>query len=150
MEKARTRPANGTVWTSPAAAPSPVSPRSNMMRTPGPLVPSPKTPAGSSLITPSTGDTPDISGGSDDLEFPGRGPSLSSSQTLFDPSAPIAVQPEPAPPSVAAIDETAMSPEEVIEAKLAAISLREGVTIGPPPPKQNGAAPSYARIVKRD
>lgn len=42
-----------------------------------------------------------------------------------------------------------LSPEEVIEAKLAAVSLSAGVSIGPPPSKQPQTA-SYAKIVQRD
>jgi hypothetical protein len=38
-------------------------------------------------------------------------------------------------------------PAEVIEAKLAAISIKEGVTIGPP---ANKKVASYAKIVRRD
>jgi hypothetical protein len=41
-------------------------------------------------------------------------------------------------------------PSEVIEAKLAAISLKEGVVIGPPVVKMNGKPASYAKIVRRD
>lgn len=157
VERAKTRPPNGSAWTGPtpitSQIASPVSPRSSMMKTPGPLVPSPRTPAGPPPTTSRTDDASpaaaDISNeGSDELEFPRRGPSLSSSQTLFDPSAPTSTtaKTEAAGP----IDESNMLPEDVIEAKLAAISLREGVTIGPPPNRQNGAAPSYAKIVKRD
>jgi hypothetical protein len=47
-----------------------------------------------------------------------------------------------------------MTPEDVIEAKLAAISVSVGVSIGPPAaksaPAAPGPAPSYAKIVRRD
>ncbi|WVQ99453.1 hypothetical protein IAU59_006588 [Kwoniella sp. CBS 9459] len=43
---------------------------------------------------------------------------------------------------------TDMSAEDIIEAKLAAVSLNAGVSIGPPPSRQPGA--SYAKIVRRD
>ncbi|OCF40324.1 hypothetical protein I317_05891 [Kwoniella heveanensis CBS 569] len=43
---------------------------------------------------------------------------------------------------------TDMSAEDIIEAKLAAVSINAGVSIGPPPSRQAGA--SYAKIVRRD
>ena len=41
-----------------------------------------------------------------------------------------------------------VSPQDVIEAKLAALSVSAGISIGPPPVKAQ--APSYAKIVRRE
>lgn len=170
VERAKTRlsgsgPAwNGATVDSPisnsngvAASPqthAPQSPRSSMMRTPAPLVPSPKTPAGPAALSPRSalGSVTADDRAIDEQDFPRRVPSINSSQTLFDPSAPASQPPSASRPASTAppVEESGMTPEDVIEAKLAAISIREGVTIGPPPNKQHGPAPSYARIVKRD
>lgn len=193
VERAKTRPSGSSAWngvgpkplgqigiggtssSSPAHEMSPTSPRANMLRTPAPLVPSPKTPMGASALSPNSaglthtgsGDAAHTHAHSDrENDFPRRAPSMNSSQTLFDPSASVptptsatsASRPGSTVPVPVPIDESSMSPEEIIEAKLAAISLREGVVIGPPPSKENGngngtpngPAPSYARIVKRD
>jgi hypothetical protein len=91
----------------------------------------------------------------EDPDFPRRAPSMNSSQTLYDPSAPT---PSSRPEStktvpIEVIGETTtpgMIPQDIIEAKLAEVSLREGVEIGPPPSKTYGPAPSYAKIVRRD
>lgn len=69
----------------------------------------------------------------------------------------------PAPMSIPIVS-AGMSPEEMIEARLAAVSLKEGVEIGPAPSRSSasgsvgvngggnavGPAPSYAKIVRRD
>lgn len=180
VERVKAR-SNGTAWNgdgprplsqggpSPSSEMSPTSPRSKMPRTPGPLVPSPKTPAGPSTISPIAPGPSAERGGvpveEAETDFPRRVPVSSSSQTLFDPSVSVSASAPPSaltsgpvesgvsrPNSTLPIDESTLSPEDLIEAKLAAVSLREGVTIGPPASKQNGSgpAPSYARIVKRD
>ncbi|KAE8537933.1 hypothetical protein D1P53_005995 [Cryptococcus gattii VGV] len=125
----------------------------------------------------------------DDPDFPRRAPSKSAA-TLYDPSAPRSSIPQSAPgagasqgsrPSSPSLNhggggdaaaavfkgdtdrgQDLLSPEEVIEAKLAAVSLSAGVSIGPPPtkypqphqqpqPAQTAqTAASYAKIVQRD
>lgn len=47
------------------------------------------------------------------------------------------------------LDTSAMSPEEIIEAKLQALSFSTGVEIGPPRAKGIVGA-SYAKAVRRD
>jgi hypothetical protein len=74
-----------------------------------------------------------------DEDFPRRPP---NSSQLYNPN--------PIPPiTKPAIEEMIPGkiPAEVIEAKLAAISIKEGVTIGPP---ANKKVASYAKIVRRD
>jgi hypothetical protein len=89
-------------------------------------------------------------------DFPRRPPPINSTQTLYNPSAPTPSRPQSTKPPLPAkinVNEEDMVPgripEDVIEAKLAAISLKEGVTIGPPPSKA-GKVASYAKIVRRD
>lgn len=44
-----------------------------------------------------------------------------------------------------------MSPEDIIEAKLQALSFSTGMAIGPPPVRAApGSGPSYAKVVRRD
>jgi hypothetical protein len=72
-----------------------------------------------------------------DEDFPRRPP---NSSQLYNPNPipPITKPEEMIPGKI---------PAEVIEAKLAAISIKEGVTIGPP---ANKKVASYAKIVRRD
>lgn len=59
--------------------------------------------------------------------------------------------PLPTAPSLLPTDGAAMSPEDLIEAKLQALSVSTGVSIGPPPVRSaGGPPPSYAKIVRRD
>lgn len=112
----------------------------------------------------------------DDPDFPRRAPSKTAA-TLYDPSAPrpsisqsaagVSQGSRPSSPGLnhggdaaaAAVfsgdtdhGQGLLSPEEVIEAKLAAVSLSAGVSIGPPPSKQPQpqTVASYAKIVQRD
>ncbi|ODN94241.1 hypothetical protein L198_05096 [Cryptococcus wingfieldii CBS 7118] len=97
----------------------------------------------------------------EDPDFPRRVPAKAA-PTLYDPSAPSGslISGGSRPPSVNANPRTptssrsmasggGLSPEEVIEAKLAAVSISAGVSIGPPPSRQNQAA-SYAKIARRE
>ncbi|WVQ72473.1 hypothetical protein IAR50_002026 [Cryptococcus sp. DSM 104548] len=101
----------------------------------------------------------------EDPDFPRRVPAKAV-PTLYDPSAPRSIATPSLdssgsrPPSVNANPRTPtasrsmasggeMSPEEVIEAKLAAVSISAGVSIGPPPSRQTQAA-SYAKIARRE
>lgn len=166
VERAKMRPMNGGgVWN--GAAPS--ASMSNPLL-PGQVVPSAE-PRVSILPCPRAHSDTQIpqcqppQSNNDDPDFPRRAP-CKTAPTLYDPSAPrLAVsQPvsqgsRPSSPGVNQ-DDTAfageadrgqglLSPEEVIEAKLAAVSLSAGVSIGPPPSKQPQTA-SYAKIVQRD
>ena len=88
-------------------------------------------------------------------DFPRR-PTPSGPQALYNPSAPAPSlsRPQSTKPVlvVTMVEEMIPGriPSEVIEAKLAAISLKEGVVIGPPVAKVNGRPASYAKIVRRD
>ncbi|KAK4686727.1 hypothetical protein P7C73_g3394, partial [Tremellales sp. Uapishka_1] len=75
-----------------------------------------------------------------DPDFPRRVPSTRSAPVLFDPVSARTVQSQPQPLKQ-------MLPEDIIEAKLAAVSVSVGVSIGPPPGR---GAPSYAKIVRRE
>ncbi|WVO16141.1 hypothetical protein L204_103811 [Cryptococcus depauperatus] len=102
----------------------------------------------------------------EDPDFPKRMPGKSVA-VLYDPRAPHSSQTngqgqnqfsrppsananQPSTPTgVHVAQSKKMSPEEVIEAKLAVVSIKSGVSIGPPPNKSMQAA-SYAKVVKRD
>lgn len=114
----------------------------------GPSIPTSRTPVSAVRREPDQHKTPAASSRTEDgdPDFPrrqgGRGPGV-----LFDPAAPV---PTATLASVAPSDgRGSPSPEEIIEAKLAAISLNSGVSIGPAPLKAQQAAPSYAKIVRR-
>lgn len=74
-----------------------------------------------------------------DEDFPRRPP---NSSQLYNPNVQSPVKPTMVEEMV-----PGKIPAEVIEAKLAAISIKEGVTIGPP---ANKKVASYAKIVRRD
>jgi hypothetical protein len=104
---------------------------------------------------PSTGESikPTSATTAQEEDFPRR-PPPSAPQALYNPSAPSQSRPQSTKPL--AIEDMILVPgkipSEVIEAKLAAISLKEGVVIGPPVSKVNGNGKpaSYAKIVRRD
>jgi hypothetical protein len=85
-----------------------------------------------------------------DPDFPRRATSSKSTPVLYDPGVgrPLPLS-DSRPSSVIRNNVMPLAEEErdLIEARLAAVSLSTGVTIGPP--KVNGA-PSYAKAVKRD
>ncbi|OXH40208.1 hypothetical protein J005_00354 [Cryptococcus neoformans] len=170
VERAKIRPMNGGgVWNGATPSASMSGPL-----LPGQVVPSAE-PRVSILPGPRAHSDTQIpqcqpQSNNDDPDFPRRAPSKTV-PTLFDPSAPRLAaisQPasqgsRPSSPSVNQDDpafsgdtdpdpdrgQGLLSPEEVIEAKLAAVSLSAGVSIGPPPSKQPQTA-SYAKIVQRD
>lgn len=79
--------------------------------------------------------------GSTDEDFPRRPP---NSSQLYNPN------PNPPRSTKSPTQDELIPgkiPVDIIEAKLAAISIKEGVTIGPP---VNKKAASYAKIVRRD
>lgn len=94
-----------------------------------------------------------------------RAPTSRPIQALYDPTAPSsrptssngihpvssqATVPTPQT-STFPTDGPDMSPEDLIEAKLQALSFSTGVAIGPPPVRGgNGPGPSYAKIVRRE
>ena len=83
--------------------------------------------------------------GQTDPDFPRRVPSTRVAPTLYDPAAPppIPAAPTSRPDSAA----PSISPEDAIEARLAALSVTSGISIGPAPAK---SPPSYAKIVRRE
>jgi hypothetical protein len=163
--------------TSPVSDHSVISPRVSISTAPTsavpiPTIPGPSTPRESSIPIATVETTPqtqvpvsaketvkqkplngNVNGNGEskksttDEDFPRRPP---NSSQLYNPNPVQSSIPKPAPAQVP-IDESAMIPgripAEVIEAKLAAISLKEGVTIGPP---ANKKVASYAKIVRRD
>ena len=164
------RPFNGTAWngvklglTSPISDHAVISPRMSVSAPVSavPTVPAPSTPRENDITIPPVETTPQVSiplvnqntvrepkakssngeskSKSADEDFPRRPP---NSSQLYNPN--------PIPPiTKPAIEEMIPGkiPAEVIEAKLAAISIKEGVTIGPP---ANKKVASYAKIVRRD
>lgn len=162
------RPLNGTAWngvklgiTSPISDHAVISPRMSVSAPVSavPTVPAPSTPRETAISIPPVDTTPQVSNHvnqntvkepkpkssngeskkSADEDFPRRPP---NSAQLYNPN-PIPSITKPA------IEEMIPGkiPAEVIEAKLAAISIKEGVTIGPP---ANKKVASYAKIVRRD
>jgi len=170
VERTKMRPLNGTAWngvklgiTSPISDHAVISPRMSISAPVSavPTVPVPSTPRENDITIPPVETTPQVSipisnqntvkeskpkssNGesklkSTDEDFPRRPP---NSSQLYNPN--------PIPPiTKPAIEEMIPGkiPAEVIEAKLAAISIKEGVTIGPP---ANKKVASYAKIVRRD
>jgi hypothetical protein len=170
VERTKMRPLNGTAWngvklgiTSPISDHAVISPRMSVSAPVSavPTVPAPSTPREHDITIPPVETTPQVSipistqntvkeskpkstngesrQKSADEDFPRRPP---NSSQLYNPN--------PIPPiTKPAIDEMIPGkiPAEVIEAKLAAISIKEGVTIGPP---ANKKVASYAKIVRRD
>lgn len=165
------RPLNGTAWngvklgvTSPTSDHAVISPRMSISA-PGsavPTVPAPSTPRETPiLISAAVDTTPQVSiptstqnsikepkpkatngepkSKSADEDFPRRPP---NSAQLYNPN-PV---PSVAKPTIEEMIPGKI-PAEIIEAKLAAISIKEGVTIGPP---ANKKVASYAKIVRRD
>lgn len=117
----------------------------------------------STTTRPSTTEVPE----QQDPDFPRRPPAGKSAGQLYDPSAPRsssrigapAIPPSnsgavaSAPGAAAAhsaVGHAGMTPEDIIEAKLQAVSISMGVAIGPPAQKNANGAPSYAKIVRRD
>jgi hypothetical protein len=171
VERTKMRPLNGTAWngvklgiTSPISDHAVISPRMSVSAPVSavPTVPAPSTPRENDITIPPVEVTPQVSiptstqntvkdskpkssnGERDskskaDEDFPRRPP---NSSQLYNPN-PILPIPKPA------IEEMIPGkiPAEIIEAKLAAISIKEGVTIGPP---ANKKVASYAKIVRRD
>ena len=96
-----------------------------------------------------------------DVDFPRRVPSIRSAANLYDPAT-LPAQNVLGPSSrsnttVASIEHDSASGEvekegvnaqDLIEAKLAALSVSAGISIGPPPVK--AIVTSYAKIVRRD
>lgn len=171
MQVDRTRMwTNGTVWNgavgkalqqgSPSQQPAlSISPGlSNSV--PGPSrTPISSTPVRSPATIESTKDRTSGTANDSDSEFPHRLPSGRALPNLYDPSPtgpasrPPSVNrtrkvssPAPAGPEVP-LGGCGLSTTEAIEAKLAAISVTAGISIGPPSAK---SAPSYAKIVRRD
>lgn len=155
VERAKARP-SGTVWNGTAVKAQQqvqvISPANGAPPSPRPAMISPA-PTGPPS-TPPIADTSNTSIATEsDPDFPRRIPSSRTAPTLFDPSAP---QPlsrassvngdRPATP----LSSSGMTSDELIEAKLAAVSLNAGVSIGPPSGKAILGAPSYAKIVRRD
>jgi hypothetical protein len=170
VERTKMRPLNGTAWngvklgiTSPISDHAVISPRMSVSAPVSavPTVPAPSTPRETNIVIPPVETTPQVSipistqntvkeskpkptngepkSKSADEDFPRRPP---NSSQLYNPN--------PIPPTTKpAIEEMIPGkiPAEVIEAKLAAISIKEGVTIGPP---ANKKVASYAKIVRRD
>ena len=169
VERTKMRPLNGTAWngvklgiTSPISDHAVISPRMSISAPVSavPTVPAPSTPRENDITIPPIETTPHVSipistqntvkepkpkstnGESKknaDEDFPRRPP---NSAQLYNPNlTPSVTKP--------AIEEMIPGkiPAEVIEAKLAAISIKEGVTIGPP---ANKKVASYAKIVRRD
>jgi hypothetical protein len=161
-ERAKMNP-SGTVWNGAAVkalshsangsiGPScPASPRTSTM---APMPP--RTPISAHPISHPVSITPLLQSPSNDFDpdFPRRMPTGRSTGTLYDPSAP---RPDSRADSINRVklaSTNVMTPEDVIEAKLAALSVSVGVSIGPPAaksaPSAPGPAPSYAKIVRRD
>ena len=173
VERTKMRPLNGTAWngvklgiTSPTSDHAVISPRMSISA-PGsavPTVPAPSTPRETPISISSAVDTtpqvpiptstqntiketkPKSSNGerdskskSADEDFPRRPP---NSAQLYNPNP----MPSTTKPTIEEMIPGKI-PAEVIEAKLAAISIKEGVTIGPP---ANKKVASYAKIVRRD
>jgi hypothetical protein len=151
---------SGSAWSAAAST----SPRVSISQPPAPaspIVPTQAAPSAPAPVpAPPVEPTTNMSaqtlnlGGSNDPDFPRRAPSMNSSQTLYDPSAPTSSsRPESTKPvNVTVVEDVTapgMIPVDIIEAKLAEVSLREGVEIGPPPVKTHGP-PSYAKIVRRE
>jgi hypothetical protein len=171
VERTKLRPLNGTAWngvklgiTSPTSDHAVISPRMSVSAPVSavPTVPAPSTPRENDITIPPIETTPQVSipistqntvkeskprstngeskSKSADEDFPRRPP---NSAQLYNPN--------PIPPTIPRppIEEMIPGkiPAEVIEAKLAAISIKEGVTIGPP---ANKKVASYAKIVRRD
>jgi hypothetical protein len=110
------------------------------------------------IISPGPSQTPvprQVDG--EDPDFPRRVTTTKTAASLYDPSAGSAsARPTSAVESIptsaravsaAAVNVDGLSPEEAIEAKLAALSVSAGIAIGPAPNKQ---VASYAKIVRRD
>ncbi|WWD17234.1 hypothetical protein CI109_101672 [Kwoniella shandongensis] len=116
---------------------SPVSPRMSII--PGPS--RTRTPNQAAIYT----------GEPTDPDFPRRIPAKSA-PTLYDPSAPKLNGGQGSRPASVNANTNSQStvegltPEELIEAKLAAVSINAGVSIGPPPAR----AASYAKVVRKD
>lgn len=97
-----------------------------------------------------------------DPDFPRRMPSARTPASLYDPSASansksngngningngngVGSGHQSSRPGSAAA-----TPEDAIEAKLAALSVSAGISIGPPPARNAASVASYAKIVRRD
>ncbi|KAK8864465.1 hypothetical protein IAR55_001714 [Kwoniella newhampshirensis] len=132
---------------------APLSPRMSIMSGPSRT----RTPHQASTISTNSQQVPYVNE-TTDPDFPRR-VQVTSAPTLFDPSAPKSngsggggtnvSRPASAtdyPAANPSGDSVALSPEEVIEAKLAAVSIHAGVSIGPPPAR----AASYAKVVRKD
>ncbi|WVO22062.1 uncharacterized protein IAS62_003386 [Cryptococcus decagattii] len=172
VERAKMRPMNGNVWNGGVP---PVEPRVSIL--PGPRAHTHTLSVNQTQTQTQTQIAqcqPQLN--NDDPDFPRRAPSKTAA-TLYDPSAPrpsisqsaagVSQGSRPSSPGLnhggdaaaAAVfsgdtdhGQGLLSPEEVIEAKLAAVSLSAGVSIGPPPSKQPQpqTVASYAKIVQRD
>jgi len=175
VERAKMRPLNGTAsaWNGKLAVTSPISdhavisPRTSISApistVTGPSTPTISKEALAAIASPVDTTTPQApiipatqttvketkprSGNGDkakisDEDFPRRPP---NSSQLYNPNTTALPQNTKSPASEELIP--GKIPADVIEAKLAAISLKEGVTIGPP---ANKKVASYAKIVRRD
>lgn len=152
VERAKARP-NGTVWNGTAVK----ALQQAQMASPADVIPSPPRPT---VIAPLPSRTPNpptvvdvLNAQESDPDFPRRNTFNRTVPALYDPSAsrPISrassvTRQRPGTPSVSA----EMNGDDIIEAKLAAVSLSAGISIGPPPAKSALGAPSYAKIVRRD
>lgn len=107
---------------------------------------------GTGIVGVTSGDTTDLVNGGDKLDFAAAA-AASTSTTL----AVGGEQPTGSDAKEECTKSVLMSIEDEIEAKLAAISLKEGVAIGPPPSRnlnmsqghQHGGTTSYAKIVRK-
>lgn len=154
VERAKARQ-NGTVWNGTAVKAlqqNPIILQANggdPSPRPVTIIPPPsRSPAPMPAMDPPTGAT------EADPDFPRRVPSIRNAGSLYDPSAPrpnsrasSSGHRQRAAASSPTISQTA---DDIIEAKLAAVSLSAGVIIGPPATKAAPGAPSYAKIVRRD
>jgi hypothetical protein len=154
VERAKHIPSNGTVWNGRATYPTAQQynpPQMNPRPHPqsGVAPPQPPPPHRPGTSTPAPPDS--------DPDFPRRVPSGRSAGTLFDPSGSASAAKHSPASATSVPDSTVtavssavsstvadgLSAEDQIEAKLRALSVSQGIAIGPPPK-------SYAKIVRRD
>ncbi|ORY33987.1 hypothetical protein BCR39DRAFT_586187 [Naematelia encephala] len=151
VERARMpRPANGNVWNGGASRSMqnvPPNGASNNSPMPATRSPHPQHAIPGPAAQPAA---PTIQNGDHDPDFPRRAPVLRNVPVLFDPSAPRPASRDASvhqSPAITATNPTTVDDE--IEARLAAVSMNAGVTIGPPPAR-SVIPPSYAKIVRRE
>ena len=160
VERAKHTPSNGTVWNGRATYPAAPSPHPSQMH-PNPsahIQPHAQASAAAPQLPPPHGPgtstpAPLVS----DPDFPRRVPSGRPAGTLFDPSGSASAAKHSSASATSVPDSTAtavssavsstvadgISTEDQIEAKLQALSISQGIAIGPPPK-------SYAKIVRRE